>query len=205
MNYFIAHRGIHNKNIKENSLESFECALKNNLWDGFECDVRTSKDNIFLICHNPFAGKNIVSKTKYSKLKKSYNLVNLESVLSLESDKLFLLEIKESTLDIEKFVNFIEKYKNKRIYVMSFHKNVIHKLKERSISCKLGVLNYVLNSEEDYSCYDFICLLETVASKKLVSYFQDRGIEVFLYGVKNIKKSNLKYHNIYIISDKNVL
>lgn len=205
MNYFIAHRGVHNKNIKENCLEAFWAAIDSDLWDGFECDIRTSLDGVFLICHNHFEGTSIISKTKYSKLKKKYGLVSLESVLNLNSPKIFLLEIKESNLDLDKFREVLEKHKDKNIYVMSFSKKVILNLRNKGVKFKLGVLNYVFNSDEDYSCYDFICLLESVASTRLISYFHERGIEVFLYGVHHLEKTTRKYDNIYIILDKNVL
>ena len=205
MNYFIAHRGVHHKNCKENSLDAFKMALDSDLWDGFECDVRTSLDGVFVICHNSFIGTRIISKTNYSILKRKYKLTSLTEVLKLKSNKLFLLEIKESNINLDRFIGLINKYKDKKIYVMSFNKKVIHELKRKGFLGKTGVLSYVLNSEESYDDYDFICILENIVSNRLISYFQKRDIDVFLYGINHLKKSNLKYDNIYFICDKKVL
>ena len=57
MNHLIAHRGL-KKEASENTLEAFEKSINNTFYSGFECDVRTTKDHIFVICHNPiYKGK----------------------------------------------------------------------------------------------------------------------------------------------------
>ena len=115
------------------------------------------------------------------------------------------MEIKEKDVNIPLLVSILNKYSSKNIYVMSFYKKVIHLLKRENVKCKLGVLNTVLNCEDSYEDYDFIGLLEVVATKKLVSYFQRKGIFVFFYGVHEMRKSNQVYDNIYFICDKKVI
>ncbi|MBR1817473.1 MAG: glycerophosphodiester phosphodiesterase [Bacilli bacterium] len=205
MNYFIAHRGLHSQDVKENSLLAFKKSLESNEFDGFECDVRTSKDEILVVNHNSFVGTHLVSKTNYQVLHQKYGIDRLETVLKLRSPKIFLLEIKEKDVNIPLLVSILNKYSSKNIYVMSFYKKVIHLLKRENVKCKLGVLNTVLNSEDSYEDYDFIGLLEVVATKKLVSYFQRKGILVFFYGVHEMRKSNQVYDNIYFICDKKVI
>ena len=60
-------------------------------------------------------------------------------------------------------------------------------LKNKYPKLKFGVLNYVLNSKDNYNL-DAICLLEQVLTPKLIDHFVNRGIKVFVYGIsKHIK------------------
>ena len=66
---------------------------------------------------------------------------------------------------------------------------------------KIGSLNYVLNSKEDYSAFDFIGIINYLLTDELIKYFRKRNIEVFGYGVSNVQK--IKYKNInYIVDEK---
>ena len=46
----IAHRGLTNENIKENTLEAFINAIENN-YDGIELDLRLTKDKKIVCLH----------------------------------------------------------------------------------------------------------------------------------------------------------
>ena len=93
MNNLIAHRGL-KINAQENTLKAFQNALNNPHYAGFECDIRTSKDGVFVICHNPLIKEDIISLTNYKDLKAKYNLPTLNDVLKISSSKIFLFEIK---------------------------------------------------------------------------------------------------------------
>ena len=201
MKNLIAHRGLKDES-KENTLQAFTKSLENPNYQGFECDVRTSKDNVFVVCHDALIGISRVSSTNYEELKRKYNVPTLESVLKLQTDKIMLLEIKETNLDVERFNKLLKKYAKKNIYVMSFFNTVIQKLHEKKCPCKLGVLNYVLNSEENYQEYQFICLLESIVSKKLVNFFHKKNMEVFIYGIHHLKETQEDYQDCYLITDE---
>ena len=47
----IAHRGLTNENIKENTLEAFINAIENN-YDGIELDIRLTKDKKIVVLHD---------------------------------------------------------------------------------------------------------------------------------------------------------
>ncbi len=202
MTKLIAHRGLKIKDVKENSIEAIRLALQNDHYAGFECDVRTTKDKKFVIMHNPIKQNDMISLTTYKELKDKYHIPLLEDVLKLQSNKIFLLEIKEPNLDVDLFLNFLRSYQNKNIYLMSFHNSVIKKLAVSSRFYKLGVLNYVLNSEENYNDYDFICLLEAIVTPKLIKYFEAKKIETFLYGIHHFDSLVSMYPNSYFITDK---
>lgn len=201
MEKLIAHRGLKINDAKENTIEAFQNALKSNYYVGFECDIRTTKDHVFVINHNPIIGTDIISLSNYQDLKDKYNIPTLENVLKLNTDKIMLLEIKEINVDIEAFQKLIHHYANKKIYVMSFFNKVIQKLQNNKRNEKLGVLNYLLNSEESYEEYDFICILESVISENIVDYFKNKQIEIFLYGIHHLEKTVTLYPDNYYITD----
>lgn len=193
---YIAHRGVQKENVKQNSLAAFKLAIASNQFVGFEFDVRVTKDNVFVVCHDPFIKTNLIKNSTYSELQK-YNIVKLNDVLKLNTSKIFLIEIKDFNINIKKLLSLLNKYSTKNIYLMSFSKKFIHEVAKYKHFCKLGVLNYVLNSEEEYSDYDFICLFNGIVTSNLVKYFTKENIEVFVYGiVENISYLN---RNIYYI------
>ncbi|HIR74966.1 TPA: glycerophosphodiester phosphodiesterase [Candidatus Ventrenecus avicola] len=201
MKPFIAHRGL-KKTAKENTISAFLDAIQSPYYAGFECDVRTTKDHVFVIVHDAIVGMKRVRDMTYSELKKNYAIPSLESVLNLQTDKIMLLEIKESDFDVPKFLKLLRKYSEKNLYVMSFFNSVIQRLAAMNCPCKLGVLNYVLNSEEDYQEYQFICLLEAIVSPKLIQYFTEKHMEVFLYGIHHFEKTKELYPQTYLITDE---
>ncbi len=198
----IAHRGVYSKKEEENTLKAFVRAIKSDEFVGFECDVRTSRDQIFFIHHNVMLKNHIFNSLSSQELIHKYHLTTLEEVLKLKTKKLILIEIKEPNIDIEKFANLINRYP-KNIYIASFDNQVIQKLKGK-VHAKLGVLNYVLNSEKNYEKYDFIGLLSPIITKDLITYFKKRNIEVMIYAnPKKIKNAN--EHVYYILdSEKSV-
>lgn len=202
MEKLIAHRGLSINGAKENTIEAFLKAIENKNYVGFECDIRTTKDKVFVINHNPMKKEDIISLSDYKELKEKYQIPTLEEVLKLDTDKIILLEIKEPNLEIEKFLKVLEQYQEKNIYVMSFHNKVIKELTKSNRKYKLGVLNYVLNSEESYQDYDFICLLEGIVTPKLVHYFEAKKIETFLYGIHHLDTLVSTYKNSYFITDE---
>ena len=201
MNQLIAHRGL-KINVKENTIEAFQKAIDHPNYVGFECDIRTTKDHVFVISHNPMIKEYIISLTDYKTLKEKTNIITLESVLKLKSHKIFLLEIKEHNLNTNAFIKLITKYSYQNIYIMSFFNSVIKKLNIPNHFYHLGVLNYVLNSEEDYTSYDFICLLESIVTSNLIKYFHEKRKETFIYGISHLQSLMNLYPESYFITDE---
>lgn len=196
----IAHRGLRTNTIKENTMEAFENAIKNPQIAGFEFDIRRTLDNQFVVNHNAFIKNDLIKRKTYKYLKKKYNLPLLSEVLELNTDKIMLVEIKDRRLPFRKLIKILTQYRNKNIYVMSFHNKVIEKLKKKGVYVKLGILNYILNSEADYNL-DFICLLNNLTTPHLLKEYEKRDVEVFLYGVIN-EENDLWYENgTYIVDE----
>lgn len=194
----IAHRGLVTKNIKENTIEAFKAAIDSPKYSGFELDIRVSIDNEFVVYHDlMFKGK-LIKNITYKELKKE-NVPKLTDVLKLNTNKIIMIEIKDYDIDLKKLANLLKKYNKGNIYVSSFNNKVLKKLKGYIKSIKIGPLNYIINSEEDYSIYDFICIINYILTDELISYFKNKNIEVFAYGIKH--KKRLNFNNIYYIVD----
>lgn len=183
----IAHRGLWNKNIKDNSYEALKNGLLSNKYIGIECDIRTTLDKKIIIYHNTLYKGNLVRNTNYKDMK---DIILLEDLLKIKTDKILLLEIKERDIDKNKLIKLLKKYK-RNYYIMSFNNSVIFELRKLNKDYKYGVLNYILNSKSDYDL-DFICLLDGISSDYIINNFKKRGIEVIIYGTIKIKK-DVKY------------
>ena len=187
MKKYIVHRGIYNKNVSDNSYKALYDGLLSYKYVGIETDVRVTKDNIFILYHDALYKGKLVKNIFY---KDMVNVSKLEDILKINTDKIILLEIKDFDIDVKKFIKLINKY-NKNVMIMSFDVNVIKKVKKITNKYKLGILNYVLNSDSDYN-FDFICLLDIIATDYVIESFKKRNIDVLIYGVVNDNR-NLTY------------
>ena len=189
---FIAHRGLFDDNIKENTIEAFDNAF-NNGYEGIEFDVRLTKDKIPVILHDSFLSrvfgvKGLLKNYTYQELlDNKIKIPKFEDVISRYNNKVMIIELKEK-IDITKYI----KDKRNLYYISSFNYDYISYL-NKSGYYKLGVINYILNSGIDYSKIDFIMVLDSIYNKKL---FKLKDIEIIIYGViGNINSYNkeLKY------------
>ena len=189
---FIAHRGLYDDNIKENTIEAFDNAF-NNGYEGIEFDVRLTKDKIPVILHDSFLSrvfgvKGLLKNYTYQELlDNKIESPKFEDVISRYNNKVMIIELKEK-IDITKYI----KDKRNLYYISSFNYDYISYL-NKSGYYKLGVINYILNSGIDYSKIDFIMVLDSIYNKKL---FKLKDIEIIIYGViGNINSYNkeLKY------------
>ena len=183
----IAHRGIWNKYVKDNSYKALLDAINNDKYIGIEFDVRTTLDKKFIVYHNILYKGNLVKNTYYKEMK---DILLLEDLLKINTNKLLLLEIKENDIDKKRLLRLLNKYK-RNYYIMSFNTKVIKDLKNMDNKYKYGVLNYILNSDANYNL-NFICLLDGIATNNIINNFEKRGIEVIIYGTIKVNK-NVKY------------
>lgn len=194
---FIAHRGVVKNNIKENTLEAFEEAINNSNYEGFELDVRVSKDKEFVIHHNSFINGKLLKTLDYKELKE-LGVVRLKDVLKLKTNKKIFIEIKDFDIDLKELTRLLNKTRL-NIYLMSFDNNIIKKVSTYKRKFKVGILNYYLNSDDNYRYLDFICLLYLGINEKTIRNFEEQDIEVILYGLPNHLK--IKDYNVSVIAD----
>ena len=201
----IAHRGKRSVAV-ENSLQAIKAALEDNHIYGVEIDVRESLDKEFVVIHDSFIsrvtdGRGMVKSMTFKELEK-FGIPRLKDVLNIKTNKLLLLELKDIKMDVKSFAKLVNRYDKKNIYVMSFYSELIHKLIGEKANVRVGVLNYVFNSEKNYDEYDFIGLLESVVSLNIFDYFKERNIEVFVYGFTSKKLDDVLWiERVYSIID----
>lgn len=209
--HLIAHRGLTNNNIRENTLKAFKNALNNN-YDGIELDLRKTKDNIIVVLHDKYINRtsngvgNINKITYKEALKYNFGTKNnkskiptLKEVIKNISNTNIFIELKES-VDKEELNNILKLNKTNKYYIMSFNKKYIDNL--IGIEYNLGLINYVFNSMIDYSNYKFILILEDLFNKDIYDYFNNINLEVVIYNIRNnisLKNKEL-FNNIkYIV------
>ncbi len=197
----IAHRGKVDSINKENTIEAFKAAINDIKYDGFELDIRETKDKKIVVVHDFVVDNKLIKRVNYKELER-YNIPLLESVLKLDTEKIIMIEIKDPNMDINALSKLLEKYQDKKIYLMSFYNNVIKEFLKLSHTCKCGILNYGFNHEYSYNEYDFICILDFSLTDNIIDYFRRRKIEVFSYGLLT-NKLNIKEYVNYIIDNKN--
>ena len=200
----IIHRGIVNKNCKENCLKSFRASFKKKY--GIETDIHATKDNKF-ICFHDFTLRRIF---KINKSIKNINYVDLKKIKSQKFKIPLLREVLE--LSKNKFPIFIEikpllnkrllsglidetKAFKKCIFISFKHKNIYNLLKLNS-KAKVGIsfsnkdsvksiLKYGLNKKIKYLILD----KKFLDSKKV----QTINKEKYYYTIKT-RKEFLKYN-----------
>ena len=190
----ISHRGIYSKEIKENSYDAIRKALDSHKFVGVEFDVRETKDNELIVFHDALYNNKLVSNTYYNEMPKY--VPKLQDILKIDSNKIFLIEIKDIKNSYHKFVKLINKFNKKNIYVMSFSNKVIKRLNLQNKEYKVGVLNYILNTNMDIKKLDFVVVLNNLLTDDVINKLP--GLEIFSYG----GFYNKKHKNIFYIVDE---
>jgi glycerophosphoryl diester phosphodiesterase len=94
----VAHRGVHEKNLaKENSLEAFDLAVKNNIWAA-ELDIHFTSDNVPVVNHDPDGARLfgrpdiVIAAISFEKLRAEIpEILSLEEVIKKFSPQLHLM------------------------------------------------------------------------------------------------------------------
>ena len=205
----IIHRGIVNKNYKENCLESFIESFKRKF--GIETDIHTTKDNEF-VCFHDFTLRRIfkinksIKNINYKDLKK-FKIPLLNEVLELSNNKFpIFIEIKPllNKKLLSKLINETKKFK-KCIFISFKHEN-IQNLLEINSKVKVGIsfsnkdsvksiLKYRLNKKIKYLILDKRFLDNKkvqLMSKEKYYYTIKTRKEFFKYN----KNNNLIFENL---------
>lgn len=182
----IAHRGD-KTHAKENTMKAYKNAILNSEYVGFECDVRMTKDRKLVMVHNPLYDGKLVRASNYKELE---TLPLLSDVLKLTTEKIIMVDVKDPLIDVELLHKTLNSY-NKNIYVISFYDNVIKALYKKQRKYKVGILNYVFNTDEKHFEYDFLCILMAFSNPKIISDYQKQNKIIVIYGVDKDKIKDL--------------
>ena len=201
--YIIAHRGIHdNKNIYENTLESFKLAMEK----GFiiELDIRITKDKQIVVFHDNNTKRitkqeRIVEESTYKELN-NQNIIHiplLSEVLDLVSGKVpLLIEIKQTNKvgELETiFMKTMKKYKGKYA-IQSFNPNVLYWFKRNYPKVLRGQLSYKYNKQK------ISPIKKVILSNMLSNIFTKPNFISYKYNELSLEKINkYKKNNIHLI------
>ena len=204
----LIHRGIVNKNYKENLLNSFKASFKKGY--GIETDIHATKDGEF-VCFHDFTLKRIhkinksIKNLSYSEilnLTKKNPIPLLKDLLKLSKNKFDLfIEIKPlfSNKLLRKLLKETKKY-NKCVFISFKEKNIyrIIKIKRKtkvglSYSPSTSVKKIIKKSKnKDIDCL----ILDKFFLKN--NYLEKIKKEKYFYTIKN-KKDFKKYSNSNLI------
>lgn len=200
----ISHRGyVDNQFTMENSYKSIANALEKN-FDMIELDVQLTKDNILILHHDLFVETNandlkMISDMKYSELKKLKNhVLTLDELFKIKNidKKSLYLDLKGSDQLAEKLVYFFDNLTfNNDIYLGTFNKKHLNKLKESNISdkqnIKLGLItdnrlldDDLINCKLDYDI-DFLSLHWEMLREDTIKALNNINVKCFVYTCKN--------------------
>ena len=221
----IAHRGLHSKNTKENTLSAILLANRNTRLSGLELDVRLTRDNEVVVIHDEDInrvsnGKGKVCEMSLSRLKqfnygtwiKRATISTLEEILSkLISSGLVVIELKDednkNNILVNKVLEIIEKYPNLNIWLKSFSKEIVSRLQKHS-KYPVGILISKDNKELLDMDVDFYSISRKVIDNNIINDLTSRNKNIMIWTVNTKDDINvlnyekgIELNNIYIISD----
>ena len=202
----VIHRGIVNKNFKENLLISFKKSF--NAGFGIETDIHATKDEKFVCFHDftlkrMFKKKLSIKNLVYSSLKtltelKKKPIPLIEDVLKASKNKYpILIEIKPdfSTKLLKKLIKQTNKYP-KCVFISFKHKN-IYKMLKINKNLKVGLsfsynikINTIIKKSKNNKVNYLVLDKKFLKNEKI----QKLGIKKFYYTIKN-KAEFKKYSN----------
>ena len=188
----LIHRGIVNKNYKENLLNSFRASFKKGY--GIETDIHVTKDGEFICFHDftlnrIFNNKKSIKNTEYSQIKRISNTIKkpiplLKDLLKISKNKYYLfIEIKPilSKKMLQKLLKETSKF-SKCVFISFKHQNIYNLLKIKS-NTKVG-----------------LSFSPATSIKNIIKKSNNKNINFFIldkYFLKNQAIQNLKIKKYY--------
>lgn len=197
----IAHRGLHGKDIPENSCLAFSKAKENKY--AIELDVRLTSDKKIVVFHDDnlfrMTGENKeVKKCTLEEIKKlrlgksNEKIPTLEEVLDLVNGEVpLLIEIKNDSIDLcleNLVIKELEKYNGKYL-IESFNPVSVLYVKKKRKNTDVGLL---ITGNDDF--------FEKVYKRILFSFITP---EFVAYDIRNLDEKKYRYFhekNMYVIA-----
>lgn len=200
---YIIHRGITSNRFKENSYIAIKRALIDKSSLGVEFDIRLAKDDKIVLSHDNIINFNYIENMNYNDIIKNKYLTTLDKVLTINTDKILLIDIKVNN-NYKKFGNLLLKELDKyerNIYLASFNKKVIKYLRKKT-KYKKGIIT--LNYKKSNN--DFVVINYNTISNKKINDIKNKEIFIWtIHNDKDLEKVKNKFSNIdnfYLIIDK---
>lgn len=175
----------------ENTLAAFEYAL-NNGCDGFEFDVRFTRDRRSVLCHDPKLNRQEVALTEHAGLERrlGYNLAGLQDVLTHFGATAYLdIELKVPGHE-EAVAAALRAHPPQHGYVVSsFLPEVLFRLHEIDPTLPLG---YICEHEEDARRWSELPIRaflpqHSLVSERLIDEVHQRGLQLMTWTVNTAR------------------
>ena len=187
----LGHRGTrHLPNVPENTFAAFDRALDDGC-DGFEFDVRLTRDGHGVVCHDPRYKNVTVAQAGVSRLG---HLPTLEMVLERYASRAFVdIELKVPGLEERMTVALAENAPARGYVVSSFLPEVLYTIHDKNQDIPLGFIcdrgdQLVLWRELPV---DFVILHHSLVRRELLEDVHAEGKKLFVWTV-NLEKDMLR-------------
>lgn len=211
-NKIIAHRGLHNNYIVENTLLAFLKAVEKDY--AVELDIRLLKDGTVVVYHdidlkrltgiNKLIESCTLKDISNIKINDKYCIPTLEQVLKLINGKVpIYIDVKGNIGNYkleEKLLDLLKEYRGE-IFIQSFNPKTIRWLRKKEPKYKYGLITFsypqynILKKIFIHLQVDFIaCYLENVSNKRLQKLRKNK----ILIGWTIKKQSEFKKYDPFV-------
>jgi glycerophosphoryl diester phosphodiesterase len=183
---FIGHRGTRIY-APENTFAAFDACLEHGC-DGFEFDVRITKDRMAAVNHDAHFHKKKVDEHTFAQLKTVAPLPTMEEVVRAYGARCYInIELKEPGLEVETVRVLREAPPQKGVMVSSFVPEVIEELARQrgTTDVPLGYIcrNLKLLDEWKRLPISHAMINHAIYSKQLQSELAGKGIKLFVWTI----------------------
>ncbi|HZU43408.1 MAG TPA: glycerophosphodiester phosphodiesterase [Terriglobales bacterium] len=178
----LGHRGARVTGIPENTFAAFDHALQKGC-DGFEFDVRCTRDGRLIICHDPQLMGRMVTTTPYVEFEKSAPC--LEQVLERYSDAFLDIELKLPGMANAVTTALKQNPPRRGFVVSSFLPQALLELQSAGIP-----LGFICDKKEELARWptlpvQFVIPHYKLLSQKLLEELHAAGKKVFVWTVND--------------------
>ncbi len=210
MSKLIAHRGLWNNEISENTYLAIKGAFNSNKYMGVEFDIRLTIDNKIVVIHDSYINRTsngsgkvetmtLKELQKYNYGKTIYQSIpTLDKILDINTSKIFLIEIKVDNNE-DKFAYYLVKKLeniNKNIFLTSFSRKVLLRIKELNDNLKVGLIS-ILKKDLLFKGDFYVIRLN-----HLISPLLNRKKKIFIWQLEKEIDNNEYY---LIIDDRDLI
>ncbi|HEV2698944.1 MAG TPA: glycerophosphodiester phosphodiesterase, partial [Terriglobales bacterium] len=197
----LGHRGSRTRGCRENTIAAFESALQHGC-DGFEFDVRLTRDGQAVICHNPRSRGKLLVKNQAAHFQ---HLPTLTDVIDRFCNRAFLdIELKVAGLEQVVQTALLEHPPQAGYLVSSFLPEALIALRARSETVPLGFIFDKKTARWRDLPVNYVIPHKSLVTPNLIAEVHERGKQIMTWTV-NDRCSMLRFAELGvdgIISDK---
>ena len=179
----LGHRGSRClRTVTENTFAAFDLALEHGC-DGFEFDVRLTRDSVAVVCHDAKFKRLSISRTKASHLQE---LPTLETVLARYGTRAFLdIELKVAGIEAQLLGLLARRTPKKGFVLSSFLPRVLLELRRLEATLPLALIceNRPQLRRWRELPVEFVVAQQTLVSRRLIKEVHDAAKKLLVWTV----------------------